>query len=110
MQFFRRLGRLFDRDRVFAYCGILLAVEIGVFLFFVAGTHGLIVPLSAPASTDFVSFYAAGTLADAGTPELAYDQPAHYAAEEHATVLNALRDDNDFTLTRLRGLLKGARS
>jgi alpha-1,2-mannosyltransferase len=85
MQFFRRLERLFDRDRVFAYCGILLAVEIGVFLFFVAGTHGLIVPLSAPASTDFVSFYAAGTLADAGTPELAYDQPAHYAAEERAT-------------------------
>jgi hypothetical protein len=32
-----------------------------------------------------VSFYAAGSLADAGTPALAYDAAAHLAAEEHAT-------------------------
>jgi hypothetical protein len=32
-----------------------------------------------------VSFYAAGSLADAGTPELAYDHTAHLAAEERAT-------------------------
>jgi hypothetical protein len=56
-----------------------------VFLFLVAGTHGLIVPLAGPTSTDFVSFYAAGALADAGTPELAYDQAAHDAAEQRAT-------------------------
>src|SRR5258707_2608398 len=54
-------------------------------LFLVAGTHGLIVPLAGPTSTDFVSFYAAGALADAGTPELAYDQTAHDAAEQRAT-------------------------
>jgi hypothetical protein len=51
----------------------------------VAGTYGLIVPLAGPTSTDFVSFYAAGALADAGTPELAYDQAAHDAAEQRAT-------------------------
>jgi hypothetical protein len=45
----------------------------------------LIVPLPKPTSTDFVSFYSAGSLADAGTPELAYDQAAHYAAEQRAT-------------------------
>jgi hypothetical protein len=50
-----------------------------------AGTHGLIVPLAKPTSTDFVSFYAAGSLANAGTPELAYDRAEHYAAEERAT-------------------------
>jgi hypothetical protein len=50
-----------------------------------AGTHGLIVPLATPTSTDFVSFYAAGSLADAGTPQLAYDRAEHYAAEERAT-------------------------
>jgi alpha-1,2-mannosyltransferase len=74
-----------DRPRIIALCAILLAVELGGFSFLVAGTHGWIVPLSGPASTDFVSFYAAGSLADAGTPELAYDQPAHQAAEERAT-------------------------
>ena len=55
------------------------------FFFLVAGTHGLIVPLATPTSTDFVSFYAAGALADSGTPELAYDQAAHDAAEHRAT-------------------------
>ena len=50
-----------------------------------AGTHGLIVPLANPTSTDFVSFYAAGSLADAGTPQLAYDRAEHYAAEQRAT-------------------------
>jgi hypothetical protein len=76
---------LLDGYRIRVGCGILLAIEIAVFLFMAAGTHGLIVPLPKPTSTDFVSFYAAGSLADAGTPELAYDQAAHYAAEQRAT-------------------------
>ena len=42
------LGAALDRDRVLAYCRILLAVETAVFLFVVAGTHGLIVPLAGP--------------------------------------------------------------
>jgi alpha-1,2-mannosyltransferase len=79
------LGAALDRGRVLAYCRVLLAAETAIFLFFIAGTHGLIVPLAGPASTDFVSFYAAGALADSGTPELAYDQAAHHAAEQRAT-------------------------
>ena len=63
----------------------MLAIEIAAFIFIAAGTHGLIVPLQRPTSTDFVSFYAAGTLANSGTPFLAYDQAAHYIAEEHAS-------------------------
>ena len=78
-------GGLFDRERIRLCCGILLAIEISVFLFMAAGTHGLIVPLPKPTSTDFVSFYAAGSLADAGTPGLAYDRAEHYAAEQRAT-------------------------
>jgi alpha-1,2-mannosyltransferase len=74
--------QLLDGRRVSRLCGILLAVEITLFLFLVAGTYGLIVPLPKPTTTDFVSFYAAGTLADAGTPGLAYDRDAHHAAEE----------------------------
>lgn len=76
---------LLARRRVILLCGILLAVEIAFFIFLAAGIHGLIVPLKRPTSTDFVSFYAAGSLANAGTPSLAYNQADHYAAEERAT-------------------------
>jgi glycosyl transferase family 87 len=81
----RRVGGLLDRRRVTAYCAMLLAGEIVMAVFYVTGTYGLIVPLDRPATTDFVSFYAAGRLADAGTPELAYDRAAHLAGEERAT-------------------------
>jgi alpha-1,2-mannosyltransferase len=84
MCFFRGLDPTLDRRHIFAYCLIALIVEIVVFLFLIAGTHGLIVPLSKPTSTDFISFYAAGALADAGTPAAAYEPTAHYAAEENA--------------------------
>src|SRR5580704_18221633 len=77
-----RSGDWLSRDGVRAYATILLVVELAVFAFLVAGTHGWIVPLGTPTTTDFVSFYAAGALADAGTPALAYDQSAHLAAEE----------------------------
>jgi len=87
VQLLRGIGAALDCDRVFAYCRILIIAEIAGFLILVAGTHGLIVPLSRPTSTDFVSFYAAGALADAGTPELVYDQSAHQAAEERATAI-----------------------
>jgi hypothetical protein len=65
--------------------GVLLALELVIFLFLIAGTHGWIVPLERPTTTDFVSFYAAGSLADSGTPALAYNEAAHYAAEQAAT-------------------------
>ncbi len=86
-RFFRmmRSGVWLDRQRILAYGTILLVIEIAAFLFLIAGTHGLVVPTTEPMTTDFVSFYAAGDLADAGTPHLAYDQAAHAAAEERAT-------------------------
>jgi hypothetical protein len=77
-------GILLDRRSVYLGCAILLTIEALFFAFVIAGTHGLIVPLSKPASTDFVSFYAAGSLAAAGTPQLAYDRAAHQEAEERA--------------------------
>jgi alpha-1,2-mannosyltransferase len=80
-----RFGRLLERRRLYLFCRILLVVEATLFLFLAAGTHGLIVSLSKPTSTDFVSFYAAGKLANAGNPALAYDRAAHSAAEESAT-------------------------
>ncbi len=74
-----------DRRRVGQCCAVLLALELAIFLFIVAGTHGWIVPLERPTTTDFASFYAAGVLANAGTPELAYDQAAHFAMEQAVT-------------------------
>jgi alpha-1,2-mannosyltransferase len=64
---------------------VFLTFEIGLLIFLVLGTHGMIVPLNKPVTTDFASFYAAGMLADEGAPELVYDQAAHHAAEERAT-------------------------
>jgi len=77
-----RSGEWLTAKRVRAYAIILLIIELAAFSFLVAGTHGWIVPLDKPTTTDFVSFYAAGQLVDAGTPALAYDQAAHLAAEE----------------------------
>jgi len=75
-------GEWLSRKRLRLYVIILLAAELAVFAFIVAGTHGWIVPLDKPNTTDFVSFYAAGRLAEAGTPAFAYDHAAHLAAEE----------------------------
>ncbi len=74
-----------DRRRVLGYSSILLVLELLTLLYFVAGTHNLFGTLDKPTTTDFVSFYAAGSLADAGTPQLAYDQARHFAAEQQAT-------------------------
>ena len=43
-------GNLFDCRRLLLFCKVLLALEIITFLFFVAGTHGMIVPLAKPVS------------------------------------------------------------
>jgi alpha-1,2-mannosyltransferase len=75
-------GNWLDRRRLGIGAALLLAFELGMFFFLVAGTHGWIVPLDKPTTTDFISFYAAGALANAGTPALAYDHAAHLAAEE----------------------------
>jgi hypothetical protein len=78
-------GNWLNRRRVTVYAAILLGLEVLAFLFVVAGTHGWIVPLKEPNTTDFVSFYAAGSLADAGNAQAAYDPVRHLAAEVAAT-------------------------
>ncbi|MEN3976039.1 glycosyltransferase family 87 protein [Emcibacter sp. SYSU 3D8] len=73
------------RERVLGYAVLLVVINVLVLGFFAIGTHGLIVPLDKMPTTDFASFYAAGSLAADGTPHLAYDQAAHLAAERRAT-------------------------
>ena len=81
-----RTGAWLNRDRVTAYAGILVVMEVLLLIFFILGTHGLIVHLDEGVTTDFASFYGAGRLAVEGTPELVYDQAAHLAAVRKATV------------------------
>lgn len=80
-----RQGSFCTRAQVRRYGLVLLVVELACLAFFIAGTHGWIVPLDQPNSSDFVSFYAAGSLADDGTAGLAYDQAAHFVREQQAT-------------------------
>ncbi|HEV2676372.1 MAG TPA: glycosyltransferase family 87 protein [Aliidongia sp.] len=77
-----RSGAWLDRDRVIAYGRILLVLEIVALAIVAAGTYGLLGPLDTPTSTDFLSFFSAGTLADQGHPALIYDQPSHRLAEQ----------------------------
>jgi hypothetical protein len=80
-----RNGEWLNERRLFAYSAILFVIELATALFLTAGTYGLIVPLNVPTTTDFVSFYAAGQLVDAGAPADAYLKPEHFAAEQRAT-------------------------
>jgi alpha-1,2-mannosyltransferase len=78
-------GAWLGRQRVITWGAAFLTGQLVIFLVLVAGTHGLIVKLDKPTTTDFISFYAAGELAASGRPELAYDEAAHYAAEQAST-------------------------
>jgi hypothetical protein len=76
-----RRGDFLDRARVIGWGRTLLIVESVALIAVAAGTYGLYVHLDAPSSTDFISFFAAGRLADLGLPALTYD-PAHHRAME----------------------------
>ena len=80
-----RSGSYLSRPRLIAWAWILIVLQTITALFFVAGTHGWIVPLDRPTTTDFSSFYAAGTLALSGHPQGAYDPATLYAAQQAAT-------------------------
>lgn len=78
-------ARWLHRARIIGWSGVLLIAELLALGFLIAWTHGAFTPIDPPTTTDFVSFYAAGKLALAGTPALAYDHAAHHAAEMAAT-------------------------
>ena len=77
------------RDRVIAW-GLVLFIEEALLLAFLAlWQHGVFAPTASGPASDFVSFYAAGKLALAGMPQLAYDEAAHYLAQQQATAETA---------------------
>jgi hypothetical protein len=78
-----RNGTWLTQRRLLTGATVLLVVEIALLAIAIAVSYDLIASRKqTPITTDFSSFYAAGRLADAGTPALAYDQTAHRIAEQ----------------------------
>jgi hypothetical protein len=71
-----------DAARVRGYATVLLIGEIALFAFLVAVSYGAFHLVTAPNTTDFVSFYAAGTQLWHGDATPVYDPALHYAAEQ----------------------------
>lgn len=61
-----------QRTAATGFAILFLLLTIGYWIFYTAG----------PRLTDFMSYWAAGKLASAGTPALAYDIPAHREVQE----------------------------
>jgi len=80
-----RSGDWLSPERVTAWALVLLLAECLITVFLALWQHGVFKPVPQPPPSDFVSFYAAGKLALAGTPALAYHHAAHWAAEQQAT-------------------------
>jgi alpha-1,2-mannosyltransferase len=70
------------RGRIIALSGALVAVQAILLAAVVAWEFGVFGPSRSPFVSDFPSFYAAGSLALQGLPELAYDETAHWVAEQ----------------------------
>lgn len=60
----------------------LFLVEVVIFAVLALACYNVFGPMPEPVSTDFISFYAAGRLANDGMPELAYDSTIHYMVEQ----------------------------
>src|SRR4051794_34587162 len=84
-----RDARWLTRERIIAGGQILLLVQLTILVLLALWQHGVISDQVSRTSSDFVSFYAAGKLALAGTPALAYDQAAHFLTEQRFMVEGA---------------------
>ena len=70
------------RDRAIAWSGAVLVEQGLLFAGVVLWAYGAFGTSRPPFVVDFTSFYAAGSLVLAGAPQLAYDQAAHWHAEQ----------------------------
>ncbi|HLY57907.1 MAG TPA: glycosyltransferase family 87 protein [Stellaceae bacterium] len=72
--------RWLGRRRAVGYGVILLLAEASLLIGFALQTHGMFGP-AAPVSTDFLSFYSAGRLADRGEAASIYDLDRYFAEQ-----------------------------
>jgi hypothetical protein len=85
MSVLARLRARISEGGVGGVAGIASCLQALILAFFIAGTHGWITRTQAPTTTDYVSFYAAGVLANQGLPQAAYDPAQHLRVEEATT-------------------------
>ncbi len=76
-----RDGTWLDADRARAYVRIQFALAVLIGVAWLASSPGGVDPQGHLIGTDFVSFYTASRLALDGHPALAWDIPAHWAAQ-----------------------------
>lgn len=81
-----------DRRRAVAYSKIIVLAFAIIAGGWISASDGLIDPEGKPVGSDFVSFWAASSLALGGTPEAAYDPAQHRAAEQRAVARPGRRD------------------
>jgi len=84
-----RDAKWLTRARIIAAGQVLLLIELTILVMLALWQHGVTSARPSPTSSDFVSFYAAGKLALAGTPSHAYDQAAHFLMQQRFTVEGA---------------------
>ena len=70
------------RQRMRVYSLLLLVAYVATIVVLLATAHGIVDTAGRPIGTDFANVYAAGKLALAGEPALAYDWPAHHAMQK----------------------------
>ena len=72
------------RHRATAYSKIVVFAFLAIAIAWLYAGDGSIDPMGKPVGTDFVSFWAASSLALGGTPAAAYDPEQHRSAEQRA--------------------------
>ena len=77
-----RSGSFVTRQRVRVYSSLLLVAYVAAIVVLLATANGIVDAAGRPIGTDFANVYAAGKLALAGEPALAYDWPAHQEAQK----------------------------
>src|SRR5205809_919794 len=77
-----RSGSFVTRERMRAYSLLLLVAYVATIVVLLATADGIVDAAGRPLGTDFANIYAAGKLALAGEPALAYDWPAHHAMQK----------------------------
>lgn len=83
-------GEWLSADRLRVYPRIFLSLYFIAIVSLVATASDNVDMLGQPLGSDFVSFYAAGMLAQNGQAPLAYDVSAHFAAEKSAVDHDAI--------------------
>jgi alpha-1,2-mannosyltransferase len=77
-----RTGQWLTPARLRGYAAILVVAYALAAVLWIALAHGLVDRNDKPIGTDFSNVYAAGTLALAGKPDVAYDWSSEYAVEK----------------------------